>query len=80
MTSPVHEIRLGFIKASIWRNQTKDGERFNVTVCRLFKNGEQWQQSQHLGRNDLLVASKALDLAYLWIMQGAETSEVPRGN
>lgn len=71
MKTPIHEIRLGLIKASIWRNETKSGERHNVTLCRLFKNGDSWQQSQHFGRDDLLLAAKALDLAHSWIWQQA---------
>ena len=71
MKSPIHEIRLGLIKASIWRNETRSGERHNVTLCRLFKNGDAWQQSQHFGRDDLLLAAKALDQAHSWILSQA---------
>ena len=69
---PVHEIRLGLIKASIWRNQTKAGERFNVTLCRLYKNGEVWKESGHFGRDDLLLTAKVLDLAHSWIMHPSQ--------
>jgi hypothetical protein len=71
MKTPVHEIRLGLIKAAIWRNETRSGERHNVTLCRLFKNGDAWQQSQHFGRDDLLLAAKALDVAHSWILSQA---------
>jgi hypothetical protein len=71
MKSPIHEIRLGLIKASVWRNETRAGERHNVTICRLFKNGDTWQQSQHFGRDDLLLAAKVLDLAHSWILAQA---------
>ena len=66
--APVHEIRLGLIKASIWRNQTKSGERHNVTVVRLYKNGETWKESGHFGRDDLRLVAKVIDLAHTWIM------------
>ena len=66
-TRPVHEIRLGLIKASIWHNMTRAGERFNVTLTRLYRNGDVWSQSSHLGRDDLLVAAKILDMAHTWI-------------
>ena len=65
---PVHAIRLGLIKAAIWKNQTKVGDRFNVTLCRLYKNGEVWKESSHFGRDDLLAAAKALDRAHSWIV------------
>jgi hypothetical protein len=66
---PVHEIRLGLIKAAIWHNLTRSGERYNVTLSRLFRNGDVWKESTHFGRDDLLQAAKVLDLAHTWIHQ-----------
>ena len=66
---PVHEVRLGLIKASIWRNETKSGERHNVTVVRLYKNGDIWKESGHFGRDDLLLVAKVVDMAHSWIMR-----------
>lgn len=66
---PVHAIRFGLIKASIWQNQTRAGERYNVTVARLFRDGDVWRESSHFGRSDLLLLSKAVDLAHTWIYQ-----------
>ena len=40
---PVHEVRLGAIKAAIWRNDTSVGARHNVTFSRLFREAEQWR-------------------------------------
>jgi hypothetical protein len=62
-----NEIRLGLIKTSIWRNLTRLGERHNVALTRLFRNGDVWKESAHLGRYDLLQAAKVLDLAHSWI-------------
>jgi len=64
---PAHEIRFGLIKATVWQNQTKVGERFNVTVARLYRNGDRWVESQHFGRDDLLLVSKAVEFAHTWI-------------
>lgn len=47
MKDVVKEIRKGLIKASIYRNATRSGERHNV-LCRLLKNANTWQQSQLL--------------------------------
>ncbi len=69
MNKPVHEIRMGLINASIWHNMTRAGERFNVTLTRLYRNGDVWSQSSHLGRDDLLVAAKVLDMAHTWIFE-----------
>jgi len=58
---------MGLIKATIWRNQTKAGTRHNVTVVRLFRNGDLWQESSRFGREDLPIVSKVADLAHEWI-------------
>lgn len=69
MSKPFHEIRLGLIKAAIWHNLTRAGERYNVTLTRLFRNGDLWKESNHFGRDDLFLATKVLDLAHTWIYQ-----------
>ncbi len=66
---PVHEVRFGLIKAAVWRNQTKVGERFNVTFTRLYRNGDRWSESSHYGRDDLPLIAKAADLAHTWIFE-----------
>ena len=66
---PVHVIRFGMIKASIWLNRTRAGERHNVTVMRLFRDGDMWRKSTHFGRDDLPLLSKVVDLAHTWIYQ-----------
>ncbi|WP_254511382.1 hypothetical protein [Anatilimnocola floriformis] len=68
---PVHEVRLGAIKAAIWENETNVGTRHNVTVCRLYKDGEQWKQTESFGRDDLPLLAKVVDLAHTWIFQQA---------
>jgi len=65
--TPVHEIRLGSIKAAIWRNTTSNGVRHNVTFSRLYKDGEEWKSNDSFGRDDLLVLAKVADQAHSWI-------------
>ncbi|MCA9130426.1 MAG: hypothetical protein NXI32_22105 [bacterium] len=74
-----HEIRFGLIKACIWRNQTRSGNRHNVTVARLYLNGDTWKESTQFGRDDLPLLAKIVDLAHTWIYlhgnSSAETDE-----
>ena len=71
---PVHEIRLGRIKAAIWANQTDNGIRHNVTFSRLFKpEGGDWQDSSSFGRDDLPLLAKVADRVHSWIF--AESQE-----
>jgi len=64
---PTHEIRLGSIKAAVWKNDTEAGVRYNVTFSRLYKDGDQWGSTESFGRDDLLLLAKVADLAHSWI-------------
>ena len=61
---PVDEIRIGHVKATIWRNGTEDRPRHNVTFSCLYRDGDQWKSTQSFGRNDLLVLAKVADQAH----------------
>ena len=52
-TRPVHELRMGRIRAAIWANETQNGTRHNVTVSRIYKDGDVWKDSTSFGRDDL---------------------------
>ena len=66
-TRPVHEIRMGRIRAAIWQNQTDNGVRHNVTMSRLYKDGDDWKDTTSFGRDDLPLVAKVCDLAHSWI-------------
>lgn len=66
MTKPVHQVRLGTVKAAVWANPTDDGRvRYSVTVQRIYRDNEEWKHTMSFRRNDLLV----LDMAHSWICQ-----------
>lgn len=69
---PVHEIRFGAVKAAIWENQTTAGVRHNVTVSRLYKDGDEWKRTESFGRDDLPLLAKVVDQAHTWIFSQAE--------
>ncbi|MBI3467468.1 MAG: hypothetical protein HY000_31045, partial [Planctomycetes bacterium] len=52
---PVHEFRMGRIRAAVWANHTENGVRHKVTFSRLYKDDQtnQWKDSQSFGRDDL---------------------------
>ena len=66
---PMHEVRLGAIKAAVWRNETETGARFNVKLSRIYKEGDAWKSTDSFGRDDLLLVSKVADQAHSWIHQ-----------
>jgi hypothetical protein len=68
-TKPIHEVRLGAIKAAVWKNQAENNTRYNVTFSRIYREQETWKSTDSFGRDDLLVVGKVADLAYFWIHQ-----------
>lgn len=64
---PIHEIRRGHIKAVIWANTNSSGTWYSTNIVRIYKDGDQWKQSNAFGSNDLLLVSKVTDLAFDWI-------------
>lgn len=69
MSKPIHTIRFGLIKACIWQNRTRSGDRHSVSIVRLYKNGDSWVESTRFGRDDLPLVAKVSDLAHSWIYQ-----------
>jgi hypothetical protein len=72
---PIHEVRLGTIKAAVWRNETEAGIRYNVTFSRLYKDGDDWKSTDSFGRDDLLLLSKVADQAHSWIFAQSQENE-----
>lgn len=58
---------MGRIRAAIWQNQTDTGVRHNVTISRLYKDGDDWKDTTSFGRDDLPLVAKVCDLAHSWI-------------
>src|SRR5262245_20797317 len=71
---PVQDLRLGRLKAAIWANRTETGIRHNVTFGRIYKDGEEWRDSDSVGRDDLLLLAKLADQAHSWICAQAASA------
>ena len=73
---PANEIRLGRIKAAIWKNEVKEvGVTYNVTFSRLYKDDDGWKDSTSFSRDDLLVVGKVADIAHTWICEQLQQSQ-----
>ncbi len=70
---PIHEIRIGSIKAAIWRHANPEGrERYSIRIARFYREGNQqagtWKSTDCFGRDDLLVVAKVADVAHSWCL------------
>lgn len=67
---PAEQVRIGSVKAAIWRNETEKGTFFNVTFERLYKIEEgQWQSANSFGRDDLLLLAKVANATHTRILE-----------
>ena len=62
INKPVHEIRLGSVRAAIWANITQNGVRHSVTISRSYRVGNDWKKTNSYGKEDLLVLEKITEL------------------
>lgn len=67
MQRPIHEIRQGLITAKIYGRKLGGQLKFTVSLIRVFRNGEVWNESSRLSTEHLLTASWLLTEAYKWI-------------
>lgn len=82
-TKPVEEIRLGTVKAAVWKNVVDQGNCsrpiYNVTLQRLYRDADgKWQTTESFGRDDLLVLAQVAQRAFTRIHelhQAGRTSE-----
>ena len=72
---PISEVRIGRVKAAIWPNGTDGRTRHNVTFSRLYKNGNEWKNTQSFSRNDLLLLAKVADQAHSRIFELQQAEE-----
>ena len=76
---PIHEVRLGSIKAAVWKNDTEKGVRYNTTFSRIYRDGDEWKSTDSFGRDDLLVLAKVSDLAHSWIHEQSQEEHEEKG-
>ena len=78
---PVHEFRLGRIRAAIWENDSASGPFHSVTLSRLYKDeAGQWADSASFDRDDLLLIAKLADQAHTWIYEQRSAAKVVTGD
>lgn len=56
---PVAKYRLGYVTATIWRNE----EFFNVVLSKSYKDNGDWKETDQLGAGDLMNSIKVLGMA-----------------
>jgi hypothetical protein len=67
---PVHELRLGRIRAAVWENDSVSGPFHSVTLSRLYKDDSgQWADAASFDRDDLPLVAKLADQAHTWIYE-----------
>ena len=64
---PAKEFRHRNLRATIWKNDTDKGVMYNVTLTRMYRDGEQWKDSQSFGFDDLMNLAKLLADAHTYI-------------
>ena len=73
---PIHEVRLGRVRAAIWENTSDKGSWRKVTFSRLFKDkSNKWQDSDSFAKEDLLSLAEVARQAALILYHDDAESE-----
>lgn len=66
--APVKKFRIGYVTASVWKNETTDRPFYSVTVERTYKDDDgNLQNTASFGHADLPVVIKVLDRAEAYL-------------
>jgi len=72
-TKPVHTVKLGSIRAAVWRRVNTNGQtRHSVTFERIYKSADGFRSMHDFNAQELVAVIKACELALSWVME-AET-------
>lgn len=79
---PIHEVRLGRIRATLWQNAGEENGTtwINTTFSKLYKAEDGWRDVASFGRDDLPILAKVADLVHSWIYEratGQDPAEKP---
>ena len=75
---PIHEVRIGRVKAAVWQNDNGGKTSFSASFSKLYKDEAtgKWASTESFGRDDLLVLAKVADQAHSFIVdQNGKSSE-----
>ena len=65
---PVHELRIGRIKAAVWENESDKQAFYSVKFSRGYVDeAKNWHDTDSFGRDDLLLVAKLADQAHTYI-------------
>ena len=59
-----HEIRIGLVKVTVTETGPINRRRHSCKLERLFRDGDIWRSSSRLDLSSLLIAAKALEMAF----------------
>lgn len=70
---PAHTVKLGRVKATIWRNETKFGTRYTVNFSRTYKAQDgSLKNSDSFDAQDLPLIEKLSEEALRWVAMRPE--------
>jgi hypothetical protein len=83
-TKPVEEVRIGAIKAAVWRNVVDMGNNsrpmYSVTFQRLYRDGDNtWKSTESFGRDDLLLLAKVAERTFERVHELQQSERMPGG-
>ena len=64
---PATEIKIGPIKATVWKNSGSKGDYYNIAFCKLYKKGDSWETTTNFSCDDLGLLDTAIKRTSAWL-------------
>ena len=66
---PAKKFRLGYLSATVWRNDGNDRPFYTVDLQRTYKDGDELKNTNAMNHADLLNGARLLQRAEAWISE-----------
>ena len=66
------------MKATVWKNPTKNGYMHSVVFLRIYKDADQWKSSQSFSRSEMFDLGRCLLDAHAWVVFGSRETQDER--
>lgn len=67
---PAHRVKIGYVEATVWKNEGDTGTWYNITCRRSWKDDkDEWHESNSYGTREACQLTQAIQMATAWAVQ-----------
>lgn len=68
-SKPEFSVKFGSVRASVWKNEGKNGSWYSITIVRVYKQGDEYKESSSFSLEELPLVQLVADRAFHWVAE-----------